>query len=86
MLTSKINTLWMLLMAHWLPRIVAYHGSAVGAAQFWLRPGAVVLEFMPCGCWCFSSQRSSRVFNVGIAIINQPFLMVYTFIPPIYGD
>eukprot|EP00435_Cladocopium_sp_Y103_P045276 s1980_g12.t6 len=31
--------------------IVAYHGSAVGAAQFWLRPGAVVLEFMPSGCW-----------------------------------
>lgn len=31
--------------------LVAYHGAGVGAGLFWLPPRAVVLEFMPKGCW-----------------------------------
>lgn len=31
--------------------LIGYHGSGLGAASLWLPHGAVVLEFLPPGCW-----------------------------------
>eukprot|EP00913_Durusdinium_trenchii_P020563 g19315.t1 len=71
------DQLQLLLRSH---ALVAYHGSGVGAALFWLPFGAVVLEFMPFGCWwcAFAVDAAQPNCSGGSAVSAVTWLMSTT--------